>query len=331
MSYSPRPHISTALQHLRFSVTAAAAALALCVAAQVVIWSIVHYTEARIVSLQPDTLGGPLQVVKAAPAEKPEAATKPASASGASAAVPKSEAPTSVATAADSGVDVNQVPSATDLRLRRASAITQSLGVVLALLFGALIFQGVTIAGGASIPGVEKAVTAGTWSLIIVLACLPIAAVLPTLPFHGIFTSYDQMVRASEAYRAGAPGAPGWFGFFGANFIMPVLMILAIGLVVWRFRSGVEAGVIVTNMSQLDEKLEREIRALKLGQLATPRALGALNAALGSAPEAPAPVARPATAFNEQPARTQRPLGAPTPLDLDPDLERMADGRRRPI
>ena len=327
MSYTPRPHISIALQHLRFGVTVAAAALALCLLTQVVVWSVVHFTEVRVTTLAPQTVDGPLQVVRASPAPAAKAE------SGAEAADSPSE-PAARATehVEATGVEVNQVTAASDLILRRASAITQSLGVIIAILFGALMFQGVTVAGGASTPGVERAVTASTWSLLIVLLVLPLASILPSLPFKGVFVSYDDMVRASDAYRTGAPGAPGWLGFFGFNLIVPVTLVLALILVVWRFRSGIEAGVIVTNMSQLDEKLDREIRSMKLGQLAQPRALGALHAAIGSAPPQDQAPARPApTAFNEPPARQQRPLGAPTAFEEDPELERLAESRRRPI
>lgn len=327
MSYTPRPHISTALQHLRFSVTASSAALALCLISQVVVWSIVHFTEVRVATLAPEVVDGPLQVVRASPpvgaAERPAAQVDKANPVVDGASVPTTDV---------SAAEVNQVASSSDLLLRRASALTQSMGVIFALLFGALVFQGVTLAGGASTPGVERAVTAGTWSLVIVLLVLPLASILPSLPFKGVFVSYDEMVRASDAYRTHAPGAPGWFGFFGFNLIIPVTLVLGLMLVVWRFRSGIEAGVIVTNMSQLDEKLDREIRSMKLGQLAQPRALGALHAAIGTAPPEDRIPSRPApTAFNEPPARQQRPLGAPTAFEVDPELERMAEARRRPI
>lgn len=326
MSYTPRPHISIALQHLRFGVTVAAAALALCLITQVVVWSVVHFTEVRVTTLAPQTVDGPLQVVRASPPPAKSESSPEAVESAREPAVRAAEHVEST------GVEVNQVTAASDLILRRASAITQSLGVIIAILFGALMFQGVTVAGGASTPGVERAVTASTWSLLIVLLVLPLASILPSLPFKGIFVSYDDMVRASDAYRTGAPGAPGWLGFFGFNLVVPVMLVIALILVVWRFRSGIEAGVIVTNMSQLDEKLDREIRSMKLGQLAQPRALGALHAAIGSAPPQDQAPARPApTAFNEPPARQQRPLGAPTAYEEDPELERLAESRRRPI
>jgi len=311
LSYIPRPHISSALQHLRFGVTAAAAALALALAAQVVVWSIVHYTEVRIESLAPSLPSDPLQVVRASTLKAALEAERHA-------------APTAP-------VDPNQVPSAGDLILRRASSITQSLGVLCALLFAALVFQGVVIAAGSGIPGVEKTVTAGTWSMVILLLCLPLSSLLPSLPFTGVFVSYDHIVRASDAYRSSAPAAPGWLSFYGSNLLFPLALILAVTLVLARFRSGIEAGVIVTNMSQLDEKLEREIRAMNLGQLSQPRALGALQSALGSAPLDPPTAAPRNTAFNEPPARPQRPLAAPSTPDADPDLERMAESRRRPF
>lgn len=325
LSYIPRPHISSALQHMRFGVTTAAVVLSLCVAAQVVVWSIVHYTEIRIETLAPTTPSDPLQVIRASMTRRPAGFDQPIP-------VDSSLLP-SVAQEPHAPIDPNQVASAGDLTLRRASAITQSVGVLAALLFGALVFQGVVVAGGSGAPGIEKAVTAGSWSLVIVLLTLPLSTLLPSLPFAGVFVSYDQMVRGSDAYRGAGFGAPGWMGFYGSNLLMPFILIVGVGLVVARFRSGIEAGVIVTNMSQLDEKLEREIRAMNLGQLAQPRALGALQSAIGSAPQAAAAPMGHATAFNEPPARPQRPLAAPTTPDADPDpdLERMAESRRRPF
>ena len=81
--------------------------------------------------------------------------------------------------------------------------------------------------------------------------------------------------------------------------------IAGLAAAVIRFRVGVEHGVIVTNVSQLDEKLESEIRGMKMGQLSSPRSVGALNTAIGDNAEESAP-SKPMSA----PA-TETPTGRP--------------------
>lgn len=321
MAYTPRPHISMALQHLRFGVTASAAVLALCLLAQIGVWAAVHFTEVRLTHVgPPDKPTTELTVVRSAPTPGEEKAS------------PSKPVP---ALNPAEAAEVNQVPGPTHVRLRRFSGIVQSFGVLSAVVFAALCFQGVMLAGGAALPGVEKTVTAGTWALLIALVSLPVSSVVPTLPFPGVFAGYDATVRLSEAVRLGIEGAPGPVGYFAWNLGVPLVLLIGVALVLWRFRGGIEAGIIVTNVSQLDEKLEREIRNMRLGQLSAPRAMGALNAALGDpsgvyaappAPQAP-PHARPMgapTAVVPDPAAARRPLEPVGPPEfLDP--------KRRPI
>lgn len=315
VAYTPRPHISMALQHLRFGVTASAAVLALCLLGQVVVWAMVHFTDVRITQVSAPVPETPaLTVVKApsAPADEKNAAAK------AMPALNPAEA-----------AEVNSVPGEMNVRLRRFTGLVQSFGVLSSIVFAVLCFQGVMLAGGAALPGVEKTVTAGTWALIIALVTLPVSSVLPTLPFPGVFSGYDATVRLSQAVRLGVEGAPGPIGYFAWNLGVPLVLMAGIALVLWRFRGGIEAGIIVTNVSQLDEKLEREIRNMRLGQLAAPRAMGALNAALGDpsgayaapqAPPAPAharPMGAPTAVMPEhaQPRRPLEPVGPPEILD----------------
>lgn len=308
MAYTPRPHISMALQHLRFGVTASAALLALCIVTQVVVWSIVHFTDARLVHIAPTGPEADWEVVRRQAAEGEGAAAAPR------VTAPVIRPPADLST----GEDPNLVPGAADVRLSRAVGIVQAFGVLSAVVFCLMMFQSVLIAGGAAIPGVERIVTAGTWAVVITLLCLPLTRLLPSIPFGGVFRGYEELVRASQAYRAGAPGGPGPIGFFAWNLGVPLAMLAGIGLVLWRFRCGVEAGIIVTNVSQLDEKLEREIRAMRLGQLSAPRAMGALNSALGDATGAYAPVQE-APRVPQQP---MRPLGAPTAFMPEDDAGR---------
>lgn len=273
-----RPHVSAALQHLRRSILCVGSALAVCLLAQVIIWGSVHFTDVRRVELRPEGGVRHEQVVVQKPSmESPESAT------AVSAQTERSRAK------AKESVNPNLVPSAEDHLLRRTSEVAQTLGIMCAVLLAILMLQGVAVAGGASVPGVEMAVTATTWTLVIGMLCLPLASLLPGVPFGGVFRSYDSMVMGSEVYRQKGPGAPSGTMFFGLNMVLPLLMLAGLGAALLRFHLGVEQGAMMSCMSEVDEKLEREIRTMKLGALASSRAVAALNTTFTDTPAA-APV-----------------------------------------
>jgi hypothetical protein len=271
LSYSPRPHVSAALAHLRVSVTACAVALGLALVGQVVVWATVHYTDARLTDVAPASDGreGPLVV---------KAPAKPAASS--------SRSPEALG-AIPSLAEANHVPGERDAVLRRIAGFVQAVGVIASVLLAALMMQGVFLAGATAVPGVERAVSAASVAMVIALVCLPLSGLLPGVAFRGVFGPYAELVEASGRVRSGGPDAPPSIVFFGAFLVMPAAVLAALLQCVFRFRSGIEQGYIVTSVSEIEEKLEREIRSMKTGQLAVPRAVGALNMALG------APVAEP--------------------------------------
>lgn len=267
LSYTPRPHLSAALAHLRFSIFACALVLGIALSGRIVLFAIVHFTDARTTQVG-GTEEAPLRVVSTPP--RAQITGTPKKAEEIAEAPPRA--------------DVNQVPGTSDLMLRRGSIVVQWVGVMSALLLAVLMFQAVMLAGASSVPGVERAVSAGTLAFIVVLCCLPLSGVLPETPFRGVFVAYERLVEDSALVRAGDAAAPTGLSFIGANVLLPSALILALVIAVLRFRSGVEAGVIATSVSELNEKLEREIRSMKTGNLSAPRAVGALNLAIGAQP-----------------------------------------------
>ncbi len=286
-SATPRPHISAALQHLRFGIAAAALVLSLSLVGQILIWSFVHFTEVRVVQLEDQPDDGRYEVVRRAQPSRTTVGTISGISSGASvgASANKEAASTSPDpaqarrnSAAEPGVDPNRVESATDRKLRHAASLAQTAGVISSVLLLLLMMQGVVIAGGGAVPGVEMAVTATSWSIVIALVCIPLGNLLPATPFSGVFVGYDTLVAQSEAYQTGRDGAPGAIGFYAMHVVLPVLLLIGVAAAVLRFRAGVERGVIATSVSEAHERIEREIRSRKnLGEMANSRAMGALN------------------------------------------------------
>ncbi|MCA9312236.1 MAG: hypothetical protein KDA21_13565, partial [Phycisphaerales bacterium] len=278
VTFQPRPHTSAALQHLRFGVTSAAAVAAVCLLLQMLVWAFVHYTNVQWV--EPEVRNAAQQHVIVGAETAPAKDHKPAGGAAA---------------------DVNRVESRNGRILRATASLAQTFGIISATTLATLMLLGTVIAGGSHVPGVEKVVTATTWSIAVAGFCLPLGSLMPEAVYPGVFISFDHLTEAAASYHAGGEAAPGAFGYHLIRVALPVVFILTLILVVVRFRSGVEAGVIVTSVSQLDEKLEKEIRAMKLGQLASPRSVGALNSAIGDqTPEVP---------VSPAPAPTPRPTG----------------------
>jgi len=264
VSTGQEPHVSDALKHLRHGVTGAGVVFALALICHLFIWGFVHFTDVRVHRLEANAYEKPLLVVESQGGDAP------------------------VANDRGDAVDVNTVPSTGSVMLQRSAHVVQTIGVIAAIALALLTFQGVIIAGGGAVPGVEMAVTAASWSLVITLLALPWNAVLPTFAFHGVFQPYETIVVSSDMLRAGATvSSP--LAYYAMNVALPLILLGGVSAAVIRFRMGVERGVIATHASQLDEKIEREIRARKLGELATPRAVGALNQAIGMPAAKPAP------------------------------------------
>ncbi|MBX3358101.1 MAG: hypothetical protein KF745_06710 [Phycisphaeraceae bacterium] len=267
------PHVSAAVVQLRQWVLLAAAVLVLSTAAQLLIFGFVHYTDVRWTSVEakaPDRVSA--EVVRAQPksGEKvlltmDERAPKP--------------------------VDVNRVLSPTDGFMREASKFATLAGSIAAVVLCLLTMLGVSVAGGAAIPGVEKAVTACVWSMVLAMLVLPLRDAVPSLLWPGVFSSYESMVAASEAQRADGETA---LTLLGVYALMPLAVLVAAVMIGVWFRSGVEAGVIMTTVQQIDHALERELAAVRSrGVAAAPsgsgsRAMGALSRTIGDVASSPA-------------------------------------------
>jgi hypothetical protein len=214
-------------------------------------------------------------------------------------------------------VDVNRVIAPADGLLRRTSGLAVGTGSVAVVMLALLCMLGVAVAGGAAVPGVERAVGAATWGLVLALVGLPWRDLLPSLPAPGVFGDYDTMVAGQElvAHEGGS------LIMLVATYLgLPMVMVVCSTLVCLWFRSGVERGVIYTSVSQIDRTLEREMTSIREAGVASrqPRAIGALYRAIGDSPaeapeaEAPAPALAGSLLRREPPP--QRSMAADRPM-----------------
>ncbi len=297
MPASARPHISAALQHLRFGATLCGGALCLALFAQLIVWGFVHFMDVRTEHLGPTSAtGSSLAVVtRATPTGPGEAALEETSKSTSTRGAGRSLIDQGNRRTSDSasltentqpltqpqGVEVNIVRPNRDLVLSRGAGLVPTIGIIAAVTLALLMFQGVIIAGGAQAPGVELCVTSSFWGFVIALLCVPMTALVPESAYSGVFASYPVMAQTADAFRNDSPTALSAPAYFGLYLLMPILVALGVAACVLRFRAGVEEGVIVTSVNQFDEKIEREIRTSKWNIYNQPRTMGALNKAMG--------------------------------------------------
>src|SRR5438105_614014 len=171
-NFRPKPHVSASLAHLRVGVSGAGAVLAVCASVQLLIFGFVHFTHVRYAEARHEP--APIRVL--APPERPAVASTAAASTGVTLA-PSGFTPVAAARVVDEW----------DARLHTLSDMSVSAAVVAGLLLAAFCVMGVVIAGASGVPGVERAVSAATWALLIAAACLPWHDIMPSMMFKGAF------------------------------------------------------------------------------------------------------------------------------------------------
>jgi hypothetical protein len=283
-----KPHVSAALAHLQYGVTGAALMLALCATVQLLLFGIVHFTHLRYA--ESTHAPAPISIVQ------PAHGATPSTTAGSNGAIlgPTGYTP----------MDGVRVVGEVDPSLHTVSDLAISAGVLAGALLAIFTALGAVIAGGASVPGVHRAVSAATWALLVAGACLPWHDIMPSMSFRGAFGDYAAMTALSEAVDAGA-GTP--LPMYTAFVLAPLTAFCGACLVLLRFRQGVAEGVIVTSVSELDERLEREMAGIRVSGVngqGTTRAVAALNHAIGEKPEESGPA--PASQGESAPPRKAR-------------------------
>jgi hypothetical protein len=272
VSFNPKPHISPAIARLRHGVTFSALVLALCAAVQMLVFGFTHFTTVRWeeAKVQPAALTVVAPQIVAA-AKPPDALP------GGPTAPPKAE------------VKPPRVLSDADATLHTVSDLTVTGGVMATLCLAIFCLVGTVVAAGQATPGVDQASSATMWATLIGLAALPWHDVMPSVPWGGVFGPYTGMASMSDAVDAAKGGVLTLYVHF---MLMPLAVLAGAFIVLLRFRAGVEAGVIVTSVSELDDRLERELSTIRHKGIdaGAGRAVGALNRAIGDTPPSqPAP------------------------------------------
>ncbi|MGE3107252.1 MAG: hypothetical protein AB7G11_01350 [Phycisphaerales bacterium] len=268
------PHVSPALHRLRGWVTFVGAVVAMCAITKLMVFGFVHFTDVRYTTVEP----GPRPKSQLAVVHSSDTPARTRIENGR--VIHETES-------SDSSVDPNRVLSRADINLRHASEFASAAGLVGAIMLAFLATLGTVIAAGGAVPGIEKTVAACVWSAAMLLFCVPWQDIAGAIEIPGVFTSYSEVVSASEHVTQQQAGG---LRLMAGFVLLPALALgCAVGIVA-TFRAGVRAGVIVTAVSELDQAIDKELTMITERGVAPrqPKAVGALFRAIGDDVEAPA-------------------------------------------
>ncbi len=280
MPSQPKAHVSEAIVRLRLWVSIAGLVVVFAAGAQVLTFAFIHYTDVTLSELEPAVTSQNLSVVGGLQASDVSVSVDAESLSRGGRGISSEQR----SEALNAAREVNLVQTSAGVMLDNASGLFSAAGSVAVVSLMLLVMLGVVVAGGASVPGVGSAVSAFTWSTVVMGVALPWTRVMPAIPIDGVFGSYEAIAAASSVSYHGSE-----LGVIMRYVVLPICVIAAAAFSVFSFRAGVERGVIVTTVSELDDAVEREIATLRDKGITAQsgRTVGALNRAIGEGAEEP--------------------------------------------
>lgn len=303
-------HTSAALSRLKRGVYICATGLFLAALIQLFVFGFVHFTDVRYQTLKDPNPGEHRAVVVTQTATT---GVREGLVSQEAGPLPEPAPPVQVA--AESVPDLNRVTSTFDVLLKRFSQGAVVIGIFSAVGLAVLTLLGAIVAGGASVPGVEKAVSACMWGLGLCLLALPWQDVFNSMPFAGVFSGYAGMVTASE-------GTAGSFQLMLLFVGIPAAAMAGAMVAALRFGSGVEVAVVAGRQNKPMDAIDSAMAATR-ANLSSNRSAGAVNNSF--LPEAPPSVTpeddASRTRASEPPARRRSPLSMNN-SDEKPDNKR---------
>lgn len=286
---------SPALRRLRVGVTLCGFGVAAAAILQLLVFGFVHFTEVRFTNLEPIQERQSLSVVRSAPV-RPDGGPSPRV---------ETEPPPQIST-----VDVNRVRTGWDVGLERLSGLAVTTGVVSTLALSILAMLGVVVASTTQTPGVERAVSATTWAIVLAMVSLPLDNLVGSTPFAGVFGGYSKMIETSGMVNTGTGSAA---SLFASYLILPLVGIVAAALVVYQFRQGVEQGIVVQSLSEYDELVAEEIANIRKKGVGSN--LGVASSRAASVGARTLPSRSSSEAVTQADKERQRRIGAPSPGD----------------
>jgi hypothetical protein len=267
MSQAHNRSLSLALGRLRFAVVTSCWVIALCLVAQIVVWSLCTFTELRHTEMTPPD-GVPLVVDSDGKSAKVKKSGKP-----------RVAAKQDARWRPESGEEEPTVPvSPYDRVFKISVTVARTMALMGSLLICPLMALGVILGVPAGAPKVERAVNALIWGLMLACLAMPLGGWFGMAWKEGTVSSYETMVAAVDAANAAEEGgfSPAFWGRF---LLLPVASAAGFVLVGLQFSSAVVA--VLLRRQVFDPELEKEAANVAATSLhGTGRSAGALTKAL---------------------------------------------------
>lgn len=266
--------IGAALARLRRGVLLCTWAVGLALAAQILIWSLVTFTDLRWDEMESEETAP--MVVQSDVITPAQAHLDPAQAIRAVARTDQLETTQAVQIVPENE-ETSWVLNDVDGYMGYLFRCARGLGTASMLMMLPFLLLGTVIATTTAINGCEKTLSAFMLSLVVAILVLPLGDVL-SLPWRdGALTSYEYMTVQVDEYQNSPAQIMGPFVFYARFLLLPVASVIGTFLVCLRFNAGVELTVTTTDEHHVDPDIEKEATKIKMPGSLGSRADHAMN------------------------------------------------------
>lgn len=253
--------IGAALARLRKGVMLCTWAVGLALAAQILIWSLVTFTDIRWDEMESEEMA--LMVVQSDVITPAQVHLDPAQAIRAVARTDHLDI-TQAAQSVPENEETSWVLNDVDGYMGYSFRCARGLGTASMLMMLPFLLLGTVIATTTAINGCEKTLSAFMLSLVVAILVLPLGDVL-SLPWRdGALTSYEYMTVQVDEYQNSPAQIMGPFVFYARFLLLPVASVIGTFLVCLRFNAGVELTITTTDEHHVDPDIEKEATKIKM-------------------------------------------------------------------
>jgi len=178
------------------------------------------------------------------------------------------------AAAAVSQDEPKRALSVIDAQLRLAGSLAGGLGMIGIMVLLPLLALAVLLATSSATQGVERVVSAFTWSIVLAILLLPVLRIVDFPWEVSALWSYEALT--AEVDHAGESLSLRGLARF---VLLPFTCLVGITLVGAQLSAGVAAGLMRRESLKLDPELERETSGIKPSSLHASRAAAAMERA----------------------------------------------------
>jgi len=308
MQHKSEKHISQTLRHMQRSVTVLCWMAGIAFLSQVLIWSMVTFTDLRFDHLTATNNDEPPVIVQGEN-------TSPRSAT-AGTVQNKNDSTQS------EPIDLNAVESKYDQWFQTLHQLAYVVGLAAVIMLTIQISLGLIVASIGPVKGISRVATAQAWVMVLLILTIPwssISGIVENVPYPGIFSNYSTMCSESATYvqQSDVSYLSSPILFYGRYALLPFACVGAVSLIHFFFAAGIRGGIIPSTPSVFEQAIDEEATGQTPTSLfSAGRTGGALQSTiLQSASEQPAVTSTSSMQTTAQRSNTNHQSTADRPVD----------------